>query len=164
MQVGAFWSLIAVLVFLTVMMLVTVIDLRTRLIPNWLILLFGMAYWPLAISAQIDPVQMINAVGAAVITFLAGLFLFAKGWIGGGDVKLAAVTVLWLGAGLALPYILLTSIFGAAFTLAGLIGVWLVSRRNGETARPVGGKVPYGPGMACAGLLILQISPWAQAL
>ena len=37
---------------------------------------------------------------------------FARGWIGGGDAKLAAATALWLGFDYLMPYLLYASIFG----------------------------------------------------
>ena len=43
---------------------------------------------------------------------------FARGWIGGGDAKLAAATALWLGFDHLLPYLLYASIFGGVLTLA----------------------------------------------
>lgn len=164
MLVTTFSSIIAVMVFLTAMILVTVLDLRTRRIPNWLLILLAAAYPPLAWFAGFDPVHMATSLGAAALTFAAGLYLFARGWVGGGDVKLAAVVVMWLGAALALPYLLLTSVFGGLFALAGLFGLWLAARRSGDGARPVETRMPYGPGMACAGLLVLQVSPWMSML
>ena len=157
-------SLTAAMLFLLAMIFVTISDLRSRRIPNWLVIILGLAYVPLAMTAGHAPMQMAINLGIGALVFAGGLFLFARGWIGGGDVKLAAVSVIWLGAALALPYLLLTSLFGAAFVLAGLLGLQWSARRRGDQSRPVAGRMPYAPGMACAGLLLLQISPWAQAL
>ena len=157
-------SMVAAMLFLLAMIYVTISDLRTRRIPNWLVIVLGLAYLPLAwIAGHSAPDIAIN-IGVGAVVFAVGVFLFARGWIGGGDVKLAAVSVMWLGAGLALPYVLLTSIFGAGFALAGLLGLHLLARKGRGESRPVDGKMPYAPGMACAGLLLLQISPWAEAL
>ena len=41
-----------------------------------------------------------------------------KGWIGGGDAKLAAVTVLWLGLGHLADYLVYASLLGGALTIA----------------------------------------------
>ena len=157
-------SLAAAMLFLLAMVYVTISDLRFRRIPNWIVVALGLAYVPLAVVAGHPATDMAFNLGAGALVFAVGLFLFAKGWIGGGDVKLAAVSVIWLGAGLALPYILLTSLFGAAFVLASLVGLHILARKGGDTGRPVDGRMPYGPGMACAGLLLLQISPWVEAL
>ena len=49
-----------------------------------------------------------------VLTFA----LFAFGWIGGGDAKLAAATAVWIGWHGLSDYGLLASLLGAALTLA----------------------------------------------
>ena len=55
------------------------------------------------------------------ITVLIATFaLFAAGWIGGGDAKLAAATSLWLGSSLTLNYLLLATLFGGFLTLGML--------------------------------------------
>ena len=52
---------------------------------------------------------------AAGFTALAVAFcLFACGWIGGGDAKLAAATALWLGFDQLLPYLFVASLLGGA--------------------------------------------------
>ena len=56
---------------------------------------------------------------AAAVTVLAVTFVFfARGWIGGGDAKLAAATALWLGFDHLVAYLLYASIFGGVLTLA----------------------------------------------
>ncbi len=155
---------VAAMLFLAAMLYATVSDLRRKRIPNWLIIALAVAYLPLALTAGYAPLQIAIDTGVAALVFAAGLFCFAKGWIGGGDVKLAAVSAMWLGAGLAMPYVILTALFGGAFTLATLLGLRLLARagQSGTTVRE--GGLPYAPGMACAALLLFQISPWANAL
>lgn len=157
-------STIAAMLFLVAMLFVTISDLRSRRIPNWVVLTLVAVYAPLAWTAGYQPLDMALNLGVALLVFCGGLFLFAKGWIGGGDVKLAAATVLWLGMSLAVPYLLLTAVFGAAFTLAALIGLRFMSKAKDTTSKLRQDGLPYAPGMACAGLLLFQISPWANAL
>lgn len=164
MLVTTLASLIAAMLFLAAMLYATISDLRTRRIPNWIIIALVVAYLPLAVAAGHEPVDMVTDLAVAGLVFALGLYCFSRGWIGGGDVKLGAVCVLWLGATLALPYVLLTAIFGALFALAAVIGM-RVMRRAGRTGVSLrDGGLPYGPGMACAALLLFQISPWASAL
>ena len=164
MLISTLASTIAALLFLAAMLFATVSDLRSKRIPNWLVLTLALAYLPLALAAGYAPASMVLNLGVAAVVFAMGLFCFSRGWIGGGDVKLGAVTVLWLGMGLALPYLLLTAVFGAAFTLAALIGLRFMSRGGEAKGRLRDDGLPYAPGMACAGLLLFQISPWANAL
>lgn len=164
MLVTTLASLVAALIFLAAMLYAAVSDLRTRRIPNWLVISLGVAYVPLAVFAGYEAMTMAVSFTVAVLVFGLGSFCFAKGWIGGGDVKFGSVIVLWLGAPLALPYLLVAAIFGAIFTLAALLGLRLManSGRGGASLRDDG--VPYGPALACAALLLFQASPWANAL
>lgn len=168
MDAATIASLIASALILLAMVFVTVNDLRTRRIPNWLNAVLLIAYLPLAVALGMSTTAIMASAAAAVLVFLGGLYFFSQGWIGGGDVKLAAVTVLWLGPGLALPYLLLTAIFGAAFTIALFSGLALMARIGHpvglESGRIGESGLPYGPGMAVATLLLFQVSPWAAAL
>jgi prepilin peptidase CpaA len=164
MLVTTLASTIAAILFLAAMLYATISDLRRKRIPNWLIIVLAVAYLPLALAAGYAPVDMVVNMGVAVLVFAGGLACFSKGWLGGGDVKLAAVSTLWLGAGLTLPYLLLTALFGGAFTLAALIGLRVMARKGRDESSLRDGGLPYGPGMACAALLLFQISPWANAL
>ena len=57
-------------------------------------------------------------VGAAASVLVVTFMFFARGWIGGGDAKLAAATALWLGFDQLLDYLLYASLFGGVLTLA----------------------------------------------
>ena len=164
MLVTTLASLIAAMLFLSAMLYATISDLRTKRIPNWLILALGIAYVPLAVAAGHTVTDMILNLGAAALIFAVGFYCFAKGWVGGGDVKLASVVVLWLGATLAVPYVLLTAIFGALFAVAAVIGIRVMAKRGVSGSSLREGGMPYGPGLACAALLLFQVSPWANAL
>ncbi|MFL5197897.1 MAG: prepilin peptidase, partial [Microvirga sp.] len=96
--------------------------------------------------------------GAAVLAVCFALFAF--GWIGGGDAKLAAATALWLGFGTLMEYFLVASLAGGALTL-GLLSLrkmplpamalgwdWL-SRLHHPKA-----GVPYGIALALAALVV----------
>jgi prepilin peptidase CpaA len=71
-------------------------DFRRFTIPNWLTL--GLcALWPVSLVAAPSFSGALAALGCALIVFLIGALLFARGYIGGGDVKLLAAAVLWVG-------------------------------------------------------------------
>ena len=104
----------AFLIFPMVMAYAAVSDLLSMTIPNRLSLL-GIAAFviaaPLA-GLSLGDIGLHLAAGAAV---LVGSFaLFALGWIGGGDAKLAAATTFWLGFGVTLPYLIEASLIGVA--------------------------------------------------
>ena len=175
-------SLVGCGIFVAAMLHAAVTDLRHRRIRNWLVASLATCWAPMALAAGVPGIEMAAAAGAALLVFTAGFGCFAAGWLGGGDVKLAAAAVLWLGAGQALAFVLLTSVLGAALTglflLTRLVGAlarqprW-VGEESGQAALPsstpeakaaVDRQVPYGPALAGAGLALLQGSPFAVAI
>jgi leader peptidase (prepilin peptidase)/N-methyltransferase len=131
------------LVFVAVLAAVTLTDLERRVIPN-AILLVGSVIG-IAIIAGTDaaslPERAIAAAGAGGFLLLVAL-IYPRG-MGMGDVKLAAVMGLFLGA----------SVVPALFVgiaLGGLVGVALILSR-GQGARKQ--AVPFGPFLALGGVV-----------
>jgi prepilin peptidase CpaA len=91
---------------------------------------------------------------------------FARGWIGGGDAKLAAATALWLGLDHLMAYALYASIFGGILTLAIIrfrlmpLPQALAKREWVMRLHKVDGGVPYGIALAAAALLIYPDTGW----
>jgi prepilin peptidase CpaA len=95
---------------------------------------------------------------AVVLVFAFGFF--ARGWIGGGDAKLAAATALWIGFSHLMDYLLVAAIIGGALTLVILQArklplplflarqPWIVRLHAMETG------IPYGIALAAAGLIV----------
>jgi len=109
------------------------------------------------------------AAGALVLVVCFGMF--AAGWIGGGDAKLAAATALWFGFEQLMPYLLIAAIAG------GVLTVVIVKLRSGPLPRfaegwdwakrlhSVGNGVPYGVALAFSGLFVLpHTGIWRAAL
>lgn len=109
------------------------------------------------------------AAGGLVLVIAFGLF--AAGWIGGGDAKLAAVTALWFGFDQLLPYVFVSAVAGGALTLG------LLSLRKMPLPRPASGwswaqrlhdedeGVPYGIALAFAALVVLpETAIWRAAI
>src|SRR6185436_2482760 len=104
-------------VFVFTMVYAGLTDLTTMKIRNGLVVLFLLAYVVLAPFAGFSIAEIgWSAVVAAGVLALAFVF-FVRGWIGGGDAKLAAVTALWLGADHTAVYLLFAALLGGAFTL-----------------------------------------------
>jgi prepilin peptidase CpaA len=107
---------------------------------------------------------------AAAATVLAIAFVcFARGWIGGGDAKLAAATALWLGFEHLIEYLLAASIFGGILTLL-IIGFrrfplppQLAGQAWLERLHRAGGGVPYGIALAIAALVVYPHTVWMKA-
>ena len=142
---GASWELPAFLLFAAVAVLLTVIDLRHRLLPNRVILpalAAGAVLLTVAATAgDAWPALLRATLGAAVlfVVFLV-LALVSPRSLGMGDVKLAALVGLflgWIGWGAVV-------VGGAAgFVVQALLAVVLLaSRRIG-----LRGELPFGPAM-----------------
>lgn len=136
-------------------------DIFTMTIANWIsaLLIVGFVVMAMASGMTLHDIAVDHlACGLAVLVLTFSLFAF--GWIGGGDAKLAASTAVWVGWNGLSDYGLLASLFGAALTLAILYfrknslperlssKAW-IARLHDKT-----GGVPYGVALAGAGLLL----------
>jgi prepilin peptidase CpaA len=145
-------------------------DLLTMRISNRVVLLLVAIFCAVAVGIDM-PLQEFGLHVACATTVLAVAFvLFALGWIGGGDAKLAAATTFWLGFGVTLPYLIDASLIGGLMTL----GILMVRRwplpgfllRIGwihHLHQPKTG-IPYGIALAIAGLLTYSDSVVFQRL
>lgn len=118
---------------LVVLFLLLRSDLRERRLSNGLILIYALLFIPYALVLDIQWGLFVKHAVCGLAAFLILLLLFARGGIGGGDVKLGAVMMLWAGPGAAMSALFVTGIAGA---LLGIIG-WLVDRwpEAGEKGR-----------------------------
>ena len=146
-------------------------DLLTMTISNRVSIALVLGFAALALASGMPPATLIEvhlACGAAVLALTFALFAF--GWIGGGDAKLAAATAVWLGWFNLYDYGLAASILGAALTLAilamrkrALPGV-LAGRRWAMRLHGADNGVPYGIALAVAGLALYpDTAIWAAA-
>ncbi|MGE0152151.1 MAG: prepilin peptidase [Reyranellaceae bacterium] len=109
--------------------------------------------------------QLHWALLIALATFLLGALMFARGWMGGGDVKLLAALALWAGPTHFPTFIVMTSIAGGVLVLVGLLPgraamiSWLtlnlrIALQLPEAPRTATGRrtIPYGVAIAVGGL------------
>jgi prepilin peptidase CpaA len=117
----------------------------------------------------------LEAVGWHILCGLAvlsGTFvLFAMGWIGGGDAKLAAATALWLGFEHLADYGLVAALIGGALTLTILqlrkmpMPRWAIEREWIARLHEADNGIPYGIALAIAGVLVYpDTSIWVSAI
>jgi prepilin peptidase CpaA len=134
-------------------------DATSFTIPNWISLTLAAAFVPVALLCGVTLSDGGVALGVGVLALLAGMVMFAFGWIGGGDAKLLAASALWIGFPAVLPFVLITALCGGALALGllGLRSVWLRPLAVqgpawvGRLATP-GAAAPYGVAI-CAGAL-----------
>lgn len=153
------------LVFPALMAFAAASDVVTMTIPNRLSLLLIAAFLVFAILGGLSWTAMAWHVAAAALVLCVTFGMFAFGWMGGGDAKLAAATALWFGFGILMDYLLLATVAGGALTLAILAlrtypipifamrWEWLTRLRDSQNG------VPYGVALAAAALFIYPQSP-----
>ena len=124
-------------------------DWRRRIIPNWLngaIALLALPYW-WAIGVSLWP-GVATQIGVAFLVLTMLYVAFHFGWMGGGDVKMAAALALWLPAGAVLQLLVIMSLAGGVLTFALVVGHRMAKSR-GEL------EVPYGIAISFAGLWLI---------
>ena len=112
-------SYLLLLAFPALMVVAAVSDLLTMTIPNRVSLATALVFPVAAVAAGFEP----SAIGWHVLAGLGVLCvtfgLFALGWIGGGDAKLAAAIALWTGPFMPLlEWTFVSAIYGGVLTLA----------------------------------------------
>ena len=143
-------------------------DLFTMTISNRVALVVVAGFFVMAMFSGMNLQVVIWHVAAALAVLAVTVVFFARGWIGGGDAKLAAATSLWLGFDYLLPYIVYASIFGGILTLALLrfrqmpLPMALAKQDWVERLHKAGNGVPYGIALAAAALLIYPDTAWMQ--
>jgi prepilin peptidase CpaA len=144
-------------------------DLRQRKVSNYFcagIAILGVVRWLMLL--QLWP--SVFALMAAIVLFAIGSFFFARGWLGGGDVKLIAATSLLIGAGDTPPFLLLMSLIGSGLSLVILVHLGLrrwsatadrsaaADVSNAEAIAPADRfRVPYGVAVSVAASVVVFI-------
>ncbi|MGR3484975.1 MAG: A24 family peptidase [Paracoccaceae bacterium] len=157
---------LSTLLFPAALLVAAVQDVATRTIPNRLVAALALGFAILAPWAGFDATLLAWHAIAAAAALGLGFGLFAMGWLGGGDGKLMAAIVLWLGPGAVGTFALVTAVAGGALALALLsfraapMPALLVQRDWAMTLHRSGGPVPYGVALAIGGLVGFSASPW----
>ena len=153
------FQLIILIVFPSLMVFSAFSDLFTMTISNRVSLALVLVFIPFAYIAGLSPAEIGLHVacgcGVLVLTFA----MFAMGWVGGGDAKLAASTALWMGWAHVADYGLDAAVLGGVLTLFILFArvlplpLWAVHIGWITRLHDRGTGIPYGIALALAGLL-----------
>lgn len=128
-------------------------DVRTRRLPNWLalaLLVTGIAYAYVSTGSWAETGMHAAHAGIAL---LAGMALFAAGFLGGGDVKFYAGLASWFPLSQGTNLLIWVAMLGGAFTLLWLI-IKSVRPKNTAAQDPVFAKFPYGLAIAAGGIVM----------
>lgn len=105
----------------------------------------------------------------AIAALFVGMGMFAMNWIGGGDAKLLAASMLWMGASGGLPFVLYTAIAGGGFCLLLMTArshlPFFAQTGPGWVMRLMQpqGDIPYGVAIAIGALLAYPSGPLMTA-
>jgi prepilin peptidase CpaA len=161
---------IRLLLFPALMAFAASSDLLTMTISNRISLALIVGFFVLALATGMSPDAIGYHVLAGALVLALAFACYARGWIGGGDAKLAAATALWFGFEHLYDYLLWASLLGGVLTLAIIRfralplpdvlarQVW-IARLHQENA-----GVPYGIALAAAALFIYPYTEWMKAL
>jgi prepilin peptidase CpaA len=163
-------DLVRLILFPTIMAFAASSDLLTMTISNRVSIMLVAGFLALSLMSGMAPAEVLAHVGAGALVLVVSFGFFTRGWIGGGDAKLAAATAMWLGFGYLLNYLVYASLLGGALTLLliefrlvplpGLLaGQFWVQRLHRKD-----GAIPYGIALAGAALLVYPDTPWMKAI
>nr|WP_240630118.1 prepilin peptidase [Brenneria alni] len=143
-------------------------DLTRRCLPNRWILYYALLFPFYFFYQGTNWVQFITHCLVGVIAFTLLLLPFMRGGVGGGDVKLGAVVMLWAGPLYAAPALIVIGLVGALLGVAG----WLADK--GMNPQPAASPprrgsiwqrmayalsarrgVPYGVALVAGGMTVL---------
>ena len=152
---------VLILALFALLTLAALWDIASFTIPNFIPLTLVVLFACFAVAARLP----LDAIGShllvGLIGLVAGFVLFSLRFIGGGDAKLFAATLIWLGLRDALEYALIAALFGGGLTLAIIslralpLPMFLV--RHSWIARLHDQKagIPYGVALASGAFAIL---------
>ena len=92
-------------------------DLFTMTISNRVSLVLAAGFLVLAALDAMPAAEIGSHLAAGLVVLAVCFLFFYRGWIGGGDAKLAAATALWLGWAHLYEYLLYASLLGGILTL-----------------------------------------------
>ena len=129
--------------FVTVLVVVSVVDVRRRIIPNSIVL--PAAAIVLAARTLVHPSVVWLVAGAGAAAFLLAAAIARPGGMGMGDVKLALL--LGVAVGRTVPLALLVALVAAALPSVAILV------RHGARGRTMG--IPFAPFLALGGVVAL---------
>jgi prepilin peptidase CpaA len=159
-------QILVILLFTAVMAVAAFEDFRRFVIPNLLPIVLC-ALWPVYFAFAPSFYGAATSIGCALAVFLVGAVLFARGWLGGGDVKLLTAATLWAGPAGTPALLMLTGVLGGALALFLLMPFGsqitmairaLLGQPPVSTERGMATPVPYGIAIAGAALIVV-LSP-----
>ncbi|NNE82531.1 MAG: peptidase [Alphaproteobacteria bacterium] len=143
-------------------------DAVTMTIPNYLVLAV-LALYVASLVVNFVVSDILFDLLAAVIIFIVCFVLFALGWLGGGDAKLAPGAVLWVGYDGFLEFVVAMTLAGGALSIALLIlrgGLRAASASQDRLPLVLqwASPIPYGIAISAGAILMIWLQNSASLL
>jgi prepilin peptidase CpaA len=136
-------------------------DAVTYLIPNRYSAAIVLAFFLYAIGAPMPIEFLLHGLAVGGLLLVGGAILFARGMLGGGDVKLLAATGLWAGSDQIVLLLFSSAVAGGVLALAQLspLGHLLPARPgSGPVGTDLRSKMrqpmPFGIAVALGGICV----------
>jgi prepilin peptidase CpaA len=145
-------------------------DLVSMTISNRIPLGLAVGFALAAAWLGLSPAEIGWHIAAGLLVLAIGFGLFAAGWIGGGDAKLAAAIALWLGFPHLFDWSIGSALLGAPLTLVILkirdtpMPAFLARQDWVMRLHDPRAGVPYGIALSFAALAVLPQTMWFRAL
>ena len=137
-------------------------DVAKMTIPNWVSIALAVAFVPAAFLAGLPLNQIGIHIGVGLVAFIVGVGLFyARVW-GGGDAKLFAASMLWIGLGATGQFIYGVALAGGLLALVIVIARRMKLKSDMDwLARLLNPKVgaPYAVAIAAGAFWAASSSP-----
>ena len=138
-------------------------DIRSLEIPNRISIIIAASFLPAALITSLPGSLVALHYGIGIGIFTVGAFLFSRGLVGGGDVKLLSAVCIWFPISILGKYLIAVALLG------GLLGVVTIIARkvpalNNTLPWLTDGKVseqpiPYGVAIAIAAFMLFDKIP-----
>lgn len=138
-------SYLILVITAAVLFYVAVTDLKHYKIRNDVVLVLVLLFFAHAFVSNRWAGILWN-IGFAALILIALIYFYARNLVGGGDVKLLTVALLWVGVDCALPFAILLLIFASIHTVTAKLG-WVGTQRLADDDRM---RIPFAPSVAAA--------------
>lgn len=149
---------IVIAAFAGLLILAALHDATRFRIPNWASVSIGVLY---PVHCLLSPVSVdwVSALALASVVFAVGLILFARGIVGGGDVKFLTAAVLWAGGAHGATMLIVMALTGGGMALimmspARHVLVHAYDRFGGDGNPFAANQLPYGIAIAAGGFAV----------
>ncbi|MEL6373890.1 MAG: prepilin peptidase [Pseudomonadota bacterium] len=157
-------------IFPAAMMFAAFFDLFTMTIPNKVSIALVAGFALVAPFSGLPWATIGMHVLAGALMLGVCVFMFWRGWMGGGDAKLLSAAALWIGFDHMLGFATLVAICGGLLAVAILLyrsilpPSWLLGQSWALRLHEKKGGIPYGIAIAAGAIWIYPSTSWFNGL